>query len=267
MTVNPFVLARTLKVVQDAQQEIANMQTKDRAATREFVGKETEVVDDMMRDKELEVSKILGKRTGGMGGIQALGTTAMFMNPLTSGIVSGISSLIGGNKQRKHALRQIDKAMTEIRMPEKYAQSWLGKRTKAFEHGYKTKLEGMKSSLPSSSDIFKSALMSGIGSYIMGGGKKEMAKVKAAKAAGADVGLFTGGLDLWGDGTVSSPDTRASVSLASGLSPGIASQTWNIGKPLFGQGNLLEKIFSADKITNREMAQLSPLLNLLNFKR
>lgn len=259
MAVNPFVLARTLKVVQDAQQEIANMQTKDRAATREFVGKETEVVDDMMRDKELAVSKLLGKKASGVDTLNAIGDAAMFMNPLAGAIVKGFTTLLSGRKQRKHALKQIKKSIAEIQMPEKYAQSWLGKRTKAFEHGYETKLQEMKSSLPSSSDIFKSALLSGVGSYAMSGGKSEMNRLRAETAptdamgysidptygdmslnVNPQMGIFTGGLDFKGGG---------------------------LGKPLFGQGNLLDKLISGEEMTNREMAQLSPLMNLLNFNR
>ena len=251
MAVNPFELAKIYKTVEQAQRQSVNQQKTDKMAAGEFVGQETEIVDDMMREKERAIAKILGKQASGMGGIQALGTAATFMNPLAGGIVSGLTSLFGGSKQRKHAKRQIKKARLDASMPEKYAKSWLGKRTKGFQHGYATKLDEMAASLPSSSDIFKSALMSGIGSYVSAGVKDAMTEIKAAKAAGAPTGLFTGGLDLWGQGIVSSDMT---------------GDVFYIGKPLFGEGNLLENLISGKDVDKKDMLALLPILQLLQFK-
>ena len=247
MAVNPFDIARLYKTVEQGQRSSTNIQKQDKMAAGEFIGQETEVAEDMMRAKEREIAKILGKEASGMGALGALGTAASMMNPLAGGIVSGLTSLMGGSKQRKHALRQIKAARAEAIMPEKYAKSWMGKKTKGFEHGYATELDRMKAAVPSKSDIFKSALMSGAGTYIAGGGKKTMGEIRAAKAAGAPTGLFTGGLDLWGQGVLS----------------GTGGESFDIGSSLFGGGNLLESLFSGD-VKKEELMQLAPLLQLLN---
>ena len=254
MPVNPFAIAKLYKTVEQGQRSSKNLQRQDKMAAGEFVGQETEVAEDMMRAKEREIAKLLGKEASGMGALGALGTAASMMNPLAGGIVSGLTSLMGGSKQRKHALRQIKAARAESIMPEKYAKSWMGKKTKGFEHGYATELDRMKAAVPSKSDIFKSALMSGAGTYIAGGGKSKMTELRGTPtdAMGYSIdptygdmslnvntgaGLFAGGLDFTGGG---------------------------VGTNLFGGDSILNSLFSGDA-SKEELMQLAPLLQLLKL--
>ena len=110
----------------------------------------------------------------------------------------------------------------------------MGKTVKDFTSGYENQFSQMKQNLPSSGDIFKNALMSGVGSYIMAGGKGEMNRLREAsgnvgqKFGGAG-GMFSGGLDLKGGG---------------------------LGTSLFGgKDSLLQQFFSGNENAFNDMTQ------------
>jgi uncharacterized protein YukE len=265
MAVQPFDIARLYQTIESASRNIGNLESQRKLKTQKFVGEETEIAQDTMRDIESSIQKILGKAGGGGGAASALGTAAMFMNPLAGSIVSGLTSFLGGSQQKKRAKRAIKKAGLELKkLPSKYEKSWMGKTVKDFTSGYENQFEQMKQNLPSGADIFKSALISGVGSYLMSGGKGEMDSLRGQTAADSmgysidptygdmslnvnpGVGLFTGGMDLKGGGR---------------------------GTSLFGgKDSLLQQFFSGDAsvydaMSNAEKMQLGQILQLLKLDR
>ena len=263
-SVQPFDIARLYQTIEQGSRGIGNLEAQRKLKTSKFVGEETEIAQDKMREIESSIQKILGKGGGGGGG--GLTTTAMFMNPLAGAIFTGITSGLLGAQQKKRAKTAIKKAGLELKkLPSKYEKSWMGKTVKDFTSGYENQFEQMKQNLPSGADIFKSALISGVGSYIMSGGKGEMdklreAKVSASPTIGADgfsidptyggegvrPGIFAGGLDLKGGG---------------------------LGTSLFGGKNsLLQQFFSGNEETFKNMSQtqknqIGQILQLLKLDR
>ena len=258
----PFDIARLYKTVEDASRNISNMEKQRQLKTSEFIGKETEIAQDKVREIEAKIQSILGQAQSGGGAYQAMGLASMFMNPLAGGILSGLSSFLGGSSQKRKAERALNKASKELsKMPSKYKKSWLGKSIKDWTSGYETQFKTMKQNLPSDSDIFKSSLISGLGTYLMGGGKSKMNELRGVNAKDATgysidpeygdmslnvnpgAGIFSGGLDLFSGGQ---------------------------GTSLFGEGSLLSKFFSGDKdafskMTNTEKMQLGKILQLLKL--
>ena len=240
----PFDIARLYKTVEDASRNISNMEKQRQLETTEFTGHETEIAQDKVREIESKIQSILGKAQSGGGGYQALGLASMFMNPLAGGILSGLSSFLGGSSQKRKAERAINKASKELsKMPSKYKNSWLGKSIKDWTSGYETQFKTMKQNLPSDSDIFKSSLISGLGTYIMGGGKGKMNELRetagtTGKRFGGAGGIFAGGLDLFKEGK---------------------------GTSLFGDDSLLSKLFSGGEMSNVEKMQLGKILQLLKL--
>jgi len=235
---NPYELSNIINSLNQAKRMSGNIQTADKFATRKFMGQETEVAEDMMRDKSKLIDDILGsqgkeeKQIGGL--LQGLSAGASFMNPLAGALTSGLTSLLGSGYKRRKQEKRIAKAREAAKMPSKYAKSWLGKTTKDFTGKYETELDKMKKSLASDSDIFKSALMSGVGTYLLSGGADEM---KALKGAEGGMGMFSGGLDFTGAGQGA----------------------------LFGEGNLLQSLFKGGAGSKEAAQRLSPLLQFLNY--
>ena len=240
--ISPFDIAKLSKQAQQNRMKVKNWTVKDAFSKKKFMGETTEKVEDEMFDIDKAVADLLGSRASGQGALQGLSSAAMFMHPLAAGITSGLSALGLGSKKRKHALKMIDDAMAEVgSLDTKYQKSWMGRRVKDWTRQHELGFEKMKKNLPSKSDVFMDALTQGIGSYIMGGGKKEMANVKAAKAANQKVGPFTGGLDLWGDG----------LQFAHG------GVDYTLGKPI---GNLLQDFLSGDESVYANMTKRDKFL-------
>ena len=156
------------------------------------------------------------------------------MNPLAGGLTSGLTSLLSSSYKKRKEEKRIGAARQASQMPEKYAKSWLGKTTKDFTGGYETQFDEMKRSLASDSDIFKSALMSGLGTYLLSGGADKMETLGAA----GDMGMFSGGLDFTGAGEGA----------------------------LFGEGNLLQTFFKGGEESKDAAVLLAPLLQRLNYE-
>ena len=247
MPPNPYQLSNIMNRLQQQQRMLANIQTGDKLATIKFMGHETELHDMLMRDKEIKIADLFeggkskeGKLIGGLS--QGLNLGASFMNPLAGGLTSGFTSLLTSGYMRKEEEKRIQRARLISKMPEKYLKSFLGKTTKDFTGGYEKQFKKMERSLASDSDIFKSALMSGLGTYLLAGGSKEMDTLReAAKTAGktgAGVGgIFQGGFDFTGAGEGA----------------------------LFGEGNLLQKLFKGGKASKEAAKRLAPLLQFLNY--
>ena len=236
---NPYELSNIINSLKQGQRMSSNIQTGDKFATRKFMGQETETAQDMMRDKEREIADILAsqskeeKLVGGLS--QGLSTAASFMNPLAGGLTSGLTSLLSAGYGKRKQEKRISKARAAAQMPGKYAKSWLGKTTKDFTGGYEQQFDEMKRSLASDSDIFKSALMSGLGTYLLSGGSDKM---EALKGAEGGMGMFSGGLDFTGAGEGA----------------------------LFGEGNLLQSFFAGGEGSKEAAKELAPLLQFLNYE-
>ena len=246
MAVNPYQLSNIMNSLKQGQRMSGNIQRGDRFATSKFMGQETETAQDLMRKKEKEIADILGSQSKEeklLGGLsQGLSAGASFMNPLAGGLTSGFTSLLTSGYMRKEEEKRIQRARLISKMPEKYLKSFLGKTTKDFTGGYEKQFKKMERSLASDSDIFKSALMSGLSTYLLAGGSKEMDTLReAAKTAGktgAGVGgIFQGGFDFTGAGEGA----------------------------LFGEGNLLQKLFKGGKESIEAAKRLAPLLQFLNY--
>ena len=238
MAVNPYQLSNIMNSLQQGQRMSGNIQRGDRFATSKFMGQETETAQDLMRKKEKEIADILGSQSKEeklLGGLsQGLSAGASFMNPLAGGLTSGLTSLLSSSYKKRKEEKRIGAARQASQMPEKYAKSWLGKTTKDFTGGYETQFDEMKRSLASDSDIFKSALMSGLGTYLLSGGADKMETLGAA----GDMGMFSGGLDFTGAGEGA----------------------------LFGEGNLLQTFFKGGEESKDAAVLLAPLLQRLNYE-
>ena len=238
MAVNPYQLSNIMNSLKQGQRMSGNIQRGDRFATSKFMGQETETAQDLMRKKEKEIADILGSQSKEeklLGGLsQGLSAGASFMNPLAGGLTSGLTSLLSSSYKKRKEEKRIGAARQASQMPEKYAKSWLGKTTKDFTGGYETQFDEMKRSLASDSDIFKSALMSGLGTYLLSGGADKMETLGAA----GDMGMFSGGLDFTGAGEGA----------------------------LFGEGNLLQTFFKGGEESKDAAVLLAPLLQRLNYE-
>ena len=238
MAVNPYQLSNIMNSLQQGQRMSGNIQRGDKFATSKFMGQETETAQDLMRKKEKEIADILGSQSKEeklLGGLsQGLSAGASFMNPLAGGLTSGLTSLLSSSYKKRKEEKRIGAARQASQMPEKYAKSWLGKTTKDFTGGYETQFDEMKRSLASDSDIFKSALMSGLGTYLLSGGADKMETLGAA----GDMGMFSGGLDFTGAGEGA----------------------------LFGEGNLLQTFFKGGEESKDAAVLLAPLLQRLNYE-
>ena len=238
MAVNPYQLSNIMNSLKQGQRMSGNIQRGDRFATSKFMGQETETAQDLMRKKEKEIADILGSQSKEeklLGGLsQGLSAGASFMNPLAGGLTSGLTSLLSSGYKKRKAEKRIGAARQASKMPSKYAKSWLGKSTKDFTGGYETQFDEMKRSLASDSDIFKSALMSGLGTYLLSGGADKMETLGAA----GDMGMFSGGLDFTGAGEGA----------------------------LFGEGNLLQTFFKGGEESKDAAVLLAPLLQRLNYE-
>ena len=63
--IQPFDIARLYKTVEDASRNISNMEKQRQLKTSEFIGKETEIAQDKVREIEDKIQSILGKAQSG----------------------------------------------------------------------------------------------------------------------------------------------------------------------------------------------------------